>query len=70
MAELEIEQSLYEDMDLTQGGSADNGSLIIIISIVVLGLIGTSVLTIYMIRSNKHQRITEANKRHQQMLEL
>jgi hypothetical protein len=56
-------------MELMQGGS-DNGGLIIIVSVVVLGLIGTALLTLHMIRSNKHQRILEANKRQKEMLEL
>jgi len=47
-------------MDLMQGGS-DNGGLIIIVSVVVLGLIGTVLLTLHMIQQNKHKRILEAN---------
>jgi len=56
-------------MDLMQGGS-DNGGLIIIVSVVVLGLIGTIFLTYHMIQQNKHKRILEANKREQTMMEL
>ena len=51
-------------MDLMQGGS-DNGGLIIIVSVVILGLIGTVLLTYHMIQQNKHKRILEANKREQ-----
>jgi len=56
-------------MDLAQGGS-DNGGLIIIISVVVLGLIGTVLLTLHMINQNKHKRILEANSRQARMTEL
>jgi hypothetical protein len=49
-------------MDLMQGGSTDSGGLIIIGSVVVLGLIGTVLITLHMINSNKHKRIIEANK--------
>jgi len=56
-------------MDLMQGGS-DNGGLIIIVSVVILGLIGTVLLTLHMIQQNKHKRILEANLRDQKMMEL
>jgi len=56
-------------MDLMQGGS-DNGGLIIIVSVVILGLIGTVLLTLHMINQNKHKRILEANLRDQKMTEL
>ena len=52
-----------------QGGS-DNGGLIIIVSVVILGLIGTVLLTLHMIQQNKHKRILEANLRDQKMMEL
>jgi len=56
-------------MEILQGGS-DNGGLIIIGSVVVLGLIGTVLLTLHMINQNKHKRIVEANKRQTKMMEL
>lgn len=56
-------------MELMQGGS-DSGGLIVIISVVVLGLIGTVLLTLHMINTNKHKRIIEANRRQSEMLEL
>lgn len=52
-----------------QGGS-DNGGLIIIVSVVILGLIGTVLLTLHMIQQNKHKRILEANLRDKKMMEL
>jgi len=52
-----------------QGGS-DNGGLIIIVSVVILGLIGTVLLTLHMIQRNNHKRIIEANLRDQKMMEL
>ena len=57
-------------MDLMQGGSADSGGLIIIGSVVVLGLIGTVLITLHMINTNKHKRILEANKMSKEMMEL
>ena len=68
-AELQIEEELYQDMDLIQGGS-DSGGLIIIVSVVILGLIGTVLLTLHMIQQNKHKRILEANMREQAMADL
>ena len=56
-------------MDLVQGGS-DNGGLIIIVSVVLLGLVCTSLLTLHMINQNKAKRIIEANKRDRKMMEL
>lgn len=56
-------------MDLMQGGS-DDGGLIIIVSVVILGLIGTVLLTLHMVQQNKHKRILEANKTEQRMMEL
>jgi len=56
-------------MDIMQGGS-DNGGLIIIVSVVILGLIGTVLLTLHMIQRNNHKRIIEANLRDQKMMEL
>jgi len=40
---------------------SDNGGLIIIGAVVVLGLIGTVLLTLHMINQNKQKRILEAN---------
>ena len=57
-------------MDLMQGGSSDSGGLIIIVSVVILGLIGTVLLTLHMIQQNKHKRILEANHREQAMADL
>jgi hypothetical protein len=56
-------------MDLMQGGS-DNGGLIIIVSVVILGLICTSLLTLHMINQSKTRRIIEANERDRKMMEL
>ena len=52
-----------------QGGS-DSSGLIIIISVVALGLVATVLLTLFMVNSNKHKRITEANKISKEMMEL
>jgi hypothetical protein len=57
-------------MELLTDGGASNGGLIIISAVVVLGLIGTVILTSYMISHNRHKRIIEANKRHEKMSEL
>jgi len=56
-------------MDLVQGGS-DDGGLIIIVSVVLLGLVCTSLLTLHMINQNKAKRIIEANERDRKMMEL
>lgn len=56
-------------MDLMEEGS-DNGGLIIIGAVVVLGLIGTVLLTLHMINQNKQKRILEANQRQNRMYEL
>lgn len=56
-------------MDLVQGGSSDGG-LIIIVSVVLLGLVCTSLLTLHMINQNKARRIIEANERDRKMMEL
>ena len=56
-------------MDLEQGGSSDGG-LIIIVSVVILGLVCTSLLTLHMINQNKARRIIEANDRDRKMMEL
>jgi len=56
-------------MELEQGGSSDGG-LIIIVSVVILGLICTSLLTLHMINQSKARRIIEANERDRKMMEL
>lgn len=56
-------------MGLEQGGSSDGG-LIIIVSVVILGLVLTSLLTLHMINQNKARRIIEANARDRKMMEL
>ena len=56
-------------MDLQQGGSSDGG-LIIIVSVVIFGLVCTSLLTLHMINQNKARRIIEANDRDRKMMEL
>jgi hypothetical protein len=56
-------------MDLVEGGSSDGG-LIIIVSVVLLGLVCTSLLTLHMINQNKARRIIEANERDRKMMEL
>jgi len=57
-------------MELLKDGGASNGGLIIISAVVVLGLIGTVILTSYMISKNRHKRIMEATERHEKMTQL
>lgn len=68
-AELEIEQELYEDMDMIEGGQS-NGGLVIIIAVVVLGLIGTGLFTLHMMTQNKNKRIAEANAMQLKIMKL
>jgi len=56
-------------MGLEQGGSSDGG-LIIIVSVVILGLVCTSLLTLHMINQNKAKRMIEAIERDRKMMEL
>ena len=68
-SELSIEEDIYRDMDFVHGGS-DDGGFIIIVSVVLLGLVCTSLLTLHMINQNKARRIIEANMRDRKMMEL